>query len=131
MGALLVAAIIAGCIGAGGDRCFTVVAERAHARPRTAGMMYIGMTGPEGATLEYMDRHARMAEDILMRRGGRRRSRARAIVRVPGRLWRRSASMNQARGFLLFCSPGTSASTARSRSRSRIRAKLDRDPGRQ
>ena len=47
------------------------------------GMMYIGMTGPEGATLEYMDRHARMAEDILMAEVADGEV-VRAIVRVPG-----------------------------------------------
>jgi len=35
--------------------------------PEDRGMMFVGMTGPEGASLEYMDRHARMVEDIMLR----------------------------------------------------------------
>ena len=73
--------------GARGARCSgSLPSELAPAEDR--GFMYIGMTGPEGASLEYMDRHARMVEDILLREvddgevGARDRARA-------GRLRRR------------------------------------------
>jgi multidrug efflux pump len=51
--------------------------------PEDRGMMFIGMTGPEGASLDYMDRHARMAEEILLREveGGEV---VRANIRIPG-----------------------------------------------
>ncbi len=68
------------------------------------GMMYIGMTGPEGATLEYMDRHARMLEDILMAEVADGEV-VRAIVRVPGGFGG-GAQMNQGRGFLLLAAVG-------------------------
>jgi len=68
--------------------------------PEDRGMMFVGMTGPEGASLEYMDRHARMAEDIMMREiaGGEV---IRANMRIPGGFGGAS-EMNQARGFVVL-----------------------------
>ena len=68
--------------------------------PEDRGMLFVGMNGPEGASLEYMDRHARMAEDIVMREvaGG---DVVRANMRVPGGFGGAS-DMNQARGFMLL-----------------------------
>jgi multidrug efflux pump len=64
------------------------------------GMLFIGMTGPEGASLDYMDRHARMVEDIMMREvaGGEV---VRANVRIPGGFGGAN-EMNQARGFVVL-----------------------------
>ena len=86
------------------------------------GMMYIGMTGPEGATLEYMDRHARMLEDILMAEVADGEV-VRAIVRVPGGFGG-GAQMNQGRGFLLLQPWGERENSAEQIAQ-RIRAKLD------
>ena len=63
-------------------------------------MLFIGMTGPEGASLDYMDRHARMVEDIMMREveGGEV---VRANVRIPGGFGGAN-EMNQARGFVVL-----------------------------
>ena len=69
---------------------FRSAAERARAAGRPRHDRSIGSTGPEGATLEYMDRHARMAEDIVLREVRDRRRRARHHAH-PGRLRRRHA----------------------------------------
>jgi len=90
------------------------------------GMMYIGMTGPEGATLEYMDRHARMLEDILMAEVADGEV-VRAIVRVPGGFGG-GAQMNQGRGFLLLKPWGAREHSAEQIAQ-RIRARLDQIPG--
>jgi multidrug efflux pump len=68
--------------------------------PEDRGMMFIGLTGPEGASLDYMDRHARMAEEILLREveGGEV---VRANVRIPGGFGGAS-ELNQARGFVVL-----------------------------
>ena len=90
------------------------------------GMMYIGMTGPEGATLEYMDRHARMAEDILMAEIADGEV-VRAIVRMPGGFGG-GAQMNQGRGFLLLRPWGERERSAEQIAQ-RIRGKLNSLPG--
>ncbi len=64
------------------------------------GMIYYSLTGPEGATLEYMDRHARMAEDIVAREVASGDV-VRGILRIPGGFGGAS-EVNQARGFLLL-----------------------------
>jgi multidrug efflux pump len=68
--------------------------------PEDRGMMFIGLTGPEGASLDYMDRHARMAEEILLREveGGEV---VRANIRIPGGFGGAS-ELNQARGFVVL-----------------------------
>jgi len=68
--------------------------------PEDRGMMFVGMTGPEGASLDYMDRHARMAEEILLREveGGEV---VRANMRIPGGFGGAS-ELNQARGFVVL-----------------------------
>jgi multidrug efflux pump len=68
--------------------------------PEDRGMMFIGLSGPEGASLDYMDRHARMAEEILLREveGGEV---VRANMRIPGGFGGAS-ELNQARGFVVL-----------------------------
>jgi multidrug efflux pump len=68
--------------------------------PEDRGMMFIGLTGPEGSSLDYMDRHARMAEEILLREveGGEV---VRANIRIPGGFGGAS-ELNQARGFVVL-----------------------------
>jgi multidrug efflux pump len=90
------------------------------------GMMYISMQGPEGATLEYMDRHARMAEDVMLDEvaGGEV---VRAIVRVPGGFGG-GAQMNQGRGFMLLV-PWDEREHSAEQIAQRIRRKLDKIPG--
>ena len=83
--------------------------------PEDRGFIQIGMTGPEGASLEYMDRHARMVEDILLREVGG--DVVRAIVRVPGGFGGAS-DMNQGAWIPACWRRGATASAARRRSRS-------------
>jgi multidrug efflux pump len=90
------------------------------------GMAYIGLTGPEGATLEYMDRHGRMVEDILMAEIADGEV-VRAIVRVPGGFGG-GAQMNQARGFMLLKPWGEREHSAEQIAQ-RIRTKLNQIPG--
>ena len=88
--------------------------------------MYIGMTGPEGATLEYMDRHARRSRTSCWREVDDGEV-VRAIVRVPGGFGG-GAQMNQARGFLLLA-PWDEREHSAEQIAQRIRAKLDQIPG--
>jgi multidrug efflux pump len=90
------------------------------------GMMYISMTGPEGATLDYMDRHARMLEDIVMAEVADGEV-VRAVVRVPGGFGG-GAQMNQGRGFLLLKPWGDREHSAEQIAQ-RIRAKINEIPG--
>jgi multidrug efflux pump len=89
------------------------------------GFIQIGMTGPEGASLEYMDRHARMVEDILLREVGG--DVVRAIVRVPGGFGGAS-DVNQGRGFCLLAPWGDRDASAEEIAQ-RIRVRLAEIPG--
>jgi multidrug efflux pump len=68
--------------------------------PEDRGMLWVGINGPEGASLDYMDRHARMVEDVLMREveGG---DVVRANMRIPGGFGGAS-ELNQGRGFMVL-----------------------------
>jgi len=90
------------------------------------GMMFIGLTGPEGASLDYMDRHARMAEDILMREveGGEV---VRAVVRIPGGFGGAN-EMNQARGFVVLAPWGERERSADQIAQA-VRMQLNQIPG--
>ena len=90
------------------------------------GMLFLGLTGPEGSSLEYMDRNARLAEDILMREveGG---DVVRANMRVPGGFGGAS-DMNQARGFMVLAPWGDRERSADQIAQS-IRAQLGQIPG--
>jgi multidrug efflux pump len=90
------------------------------------GMLQFGLTGPEGASLEYMDRHARVAEQILMREieGG---DVVRVNARIPGGFGS-ATEMNQARGFVLLAPWGERERTAEQIAQA-ARAELDGIPG--
>jgi multidrug efflux pump len=68
--------------------------------PEDRGMLWIGVNGPEGASLDYMDRHGRMVEDVMMREveGG---DVVRANMRIPGGFGGAS-ELNQGRGFMVL-----------------------------
>jgi multidrug efflux pump len=78
--------------------------------PEDRGMMIVSLSGPEGASLEYMDRHGRMAEDIMLREveSG---DVVRANMRVPGGFGG-ATEMNQARGFVALAPWGERKRTA-------------------
>jgi len=86
------------------------------------GMLFMGLTGPEGSSLEYMDRHARMAEEILMREVESGEA-VRANMRIPGGFGGAS-DMNQARGFVVLAPWGERERSADQIAQS-IRAQLN------
>jgi len=90
------------------------------------GMLFMGLTGPEGSSLEYMDRHARMAEEILMREVESGEA-VRANMRIPGGFGGAS-DMNQARGFVVLAPWGERERSADQIAQS-IRAQLNQIPG--
>ena len=91
------------------------------------GMLIVGLSGPEGASLDYMDRHARMAEDILLREveGGEV---IRANMRVPGGFGGGSSELNQARGFMVLAPWGERERSAEQIAKD-MRAQLNQIPG--
>jgi len=94
--------------------------------PEDRGMMFIGLSGPEGASLEYMDRHARMAEEIMLREvaGGEV---VRANMRIPGGFGGAS-ELNQARGFVVLAPWGERERTADQIAQA-VRMQLNQIPG--
>jgi len=62
------------------------------------GMLFVALTGPEGSTLDYMDRHGREVEQIIRQVNGDGAI-VRANLRIPGG---GSTDVNQARGFMLL-----------------------------
>jgi multidrug efflux pump len=90
------------------------------------GMLFLGLTGPEGSSLEYMDRNARLAEEVLMREveSG---DVVRANMRVPGGFGGAS-DMNQARGFMVLAPWGERERSADQIAQS-IRSQLGQIPG--
>ena len=94
--------------------------------PEDRGMMFVGMTGPEGASLDYMDRHARMAEEIMMREveGGEV---VRANIRIPGGFGGAN-ELNQARGFVVLAPWGERERSADQIAQA-VRVQLNQIPG--
>ncbi|MGB5103307.1 MAG: efflux RND transporter permease subunit [Steroidobacteraceae bacterium] len=90
------------------------------------GMLFFGLTGPEGASLAYMDRHARMAEDVLMREAERGEI-ERVNARIPGGFGG-GAEMNSARGFVVLVPWGERERTADQIAQA-VRAELSKIPG--
>jgi multidrug efflux pump len=64
------------------------------------GFMFVGLNGPEGASLEYMDRHMRAVEDIV-RKERETGDIVRLNIRVPGGFGA-GAEMNSSRGFMML-----------------------------
>jgi multidrug efflux pump len=96
------------------------------APPEDRGMIFYTLTAPEGASLDYMDRHARKAEDIVA--GERATGEVlRGLMRIPGGFGGAS-ELNQARGFLLLAPWGERERGAEQIAQS-IRAQLDELPG--
>ena len=90
------------------------------------GMLFYGLTGPEGATLDYMDRHARVAEDIVAREVATGEV-VRGIIRVPGGFGG-ATEMNQARGFMVLAPWGERERSADQIAQS-LRTEFNRIPG--
>ena len=90
------------------------------------GMVAYTLVGPEGATLDYMDRHARMAEDIVAREVATGEV-ARGISRIPGGFGG-ATELNQARGVLVLAPWGERERSAEQIAQS-LRTELSPIPG--
>jgi hydrophobe/amphiphile efflux-1 (HAE1) family protein len=90
------------------------------------GMVAYTLVGPEGATLDYMDRHARMAEDIVAREVATGEV-ARGISRIPGGFGG-ATELNQARGVMVLAPWGERERSAEQIAQS-LRAELSPIPG--
>jgi len=90
------------------------------------GMLFVTMAGPEGASLEYMDRHARMVEEIMFREveGG---DVVRANVRVPGGFGGAS-ELNQGRGFMVLA-PWNERTRSAEQIAQTLRSSMNQIPG--
>jgi multidrug efflux pump len=93
VGGTLAAAVLAGFLFR------TLPSELAPAEDR--GMMFLGINGPEGASLEYMDRMARQVEDIALPEVERGEI-LRFSMRLPGGMGGGGGEMNAARGFVVL-----------------------------
>jgi len=94
--------------------------------PEDRGMMFVGLTGPEGASLDYMDRHARLAEQILLREIDSGEV-VRANMRIPGGFGGAS-ELNQARGFVVLAPWGERERSADQIAQA-VRMQLNQIPG--
>jgi multidrug efflux pump len=95
------------------------------APPEDRGMLFFGLTGPEGATLDYMDRHGREAEAIV-RQVDTDSSIVRTVFRIPGGFG--STDLNQGRGFMLLTPWGERERSAEQIAQS-LRGPLNNIPG--
>jgi multidrug efflux pump len=89
------------------------------------GMLFFGLTGPEGATLDYMDRHGREVEAIV-KQANTDGAIVRTNLRIPGGFG--STDLNQARGFMLLSPWGERDRSAEQIAQS-LRGPLGRVPG--
>jgi multidrug efflux pump len=90
------------------------------------GMLFLGLTGPEGASLEYMDRHGRMAEDIVLQEVASGEI-VRGNLRIPGGFGGAS-DMNQARGFMVLA-PWSERERSAEQIAQALRMQLNQIPG--
>ncbi len=96
------------------------------APPEDRGMIFYALTAPEGSSLEYMDRHARVSEDIVARERATGDV-VRGLIRIPGGFGGAS-DINQARGFLLLAPWGERERGAEEIAQS-LRMQLNQMPG--
>jgi multidrug efflux pump len=94
------------------------------APPEDRGMLFVGLTGPEGATLDYMERHGREVESII-KQADTDGSIVRTNLRIPAG---GSIDLNQARGFMLLSPWGERARSAEQIAQS-LRGPLGKVPG--
>ncbi|MGL6222609.1 MAG: efflux RND transporter permease subunit, partial [Steroidobacteraceae bacterium] len=91
------------------------------------GFVFIGLNGPEGASLEYMDRHLRIVEEITAKEIATGDV-VRASVRVPGGFGGSGSQLNEARGFTLLAPWSERDRTAEQIAQS-LRTQLNPIPG--
>jgi multidrug efflux pump len=91
------------------------------------GFVFVGMNGPEGSSLEYMDRHLRLLEGIALQEIATGDV-VRVSARVPGGFGGAGSAMNEARGFLLLAPWGERERSADQVAQS-MRMPLNKIPG--
>jgi len=91
------------------------------------GFVFIGMNGPEGSSLEYMDRHVRLLEAMAAKEI-ETGDVVRVSARVPGGFGGAGSQVNEARGFLLLAPWGERERTADQIAHS-LRGPLNQIPG--
>ena len=91
------------------------------------GFLMIGLNGPEGASLEYMDRHLRQVEEIVARERATGEV-VRLNGRVPGGFGGVGGQMNEARGFMLLA-PWDERERSADQIAQAIRTEFNRLPG--
>jgi multidrug efflux pump len=91
------------------------------------GFLQVGLNGPEGASLDYMDRHLRQVEQIAAREIATGNV-VRFNGRIPGGFGGAGGQMNEARGFLLLAPWDDRARSADQIAQS-LRAELSQLPG--
>jgi multidrug efflux pump len=91
------------------------------------GFVFVGMNGPEGSSLEYMDRHLRLLE-ALAAKEIETGDVVRVSARVPGGFGGAGSQLNEARGFLLLAPWGERERTAEQVAQS-LRVPLGQIPG--
>jgi multidrug efflux pump len=91
------------------------------------GFVFIGLNGPEGASLEYMDRHLRLVESMTAKEIASGDV-VRASLRVPGGFGGAGSQLNEARGFTLLAPWGERERTAEQVAQS-LRVQLNTIPG--
>jgi multidrug efflux pump len=91
------------------------------------GFVFIGLNGPEGASLEYMDRHLRLVESMTAREIASGDV-VRASLRVPGGFGGAGSQLNEARGFTLLAPWGERERTAEQVAQA-LRVQLNTIPG--
>lgn len=90
------------------------------------GILMLNLRAPEGASFEYMDRHAREMEAILLQESGAGKSVRRFLTRLPG-TWG-GAEVNSARGVVLL-EHWDQRDESDTEVSSRVRQRLDELPG--
>jgi len=91
------------------------------------GFVFIGMNGPEGASLDYMDRHMRIAEAIAAKEIATGDI-VRASMRVPGGFGGVGSQLNEARGFTLLA-PWSERERSAEQVAQSLRTQLNTIPG--
>ena len=91
------------------------------------GFVFIGLNGPEGASLEYMDRHVRIVEQIAAREIATGDV-VRASARVPGGQGGVGGQLNESRGFTLLA-PWNERERSAEQIAQDLRAELSKIPG--
>jgi multidrug efflux pump len=119
--------VVAGAIAATGLAALLLRVLPSELAPsEDRGFMFVGLNGPEGASLDYMDRHMRAVETIVAKEveGG---DVVRLNIRVPGGFGG-GAEMNVSRGFMMLA-PWSERERSAEQIAQSLRGELNKLPG--